>query len=74
MKLRTCVLGGVAGVSLIGMFVVLLMLQPSVRIVLQILNAIPTAFIGGVLQGRLVFGSGVRGKSFKEEIKIPAHD
>ena len=31
------------------MFVVLLMLLPSARIVLQILNAIPTAFIGGVL-------------------------
>jgi HME family heavy-metal exporter len=37
-----------AGVSVIGMFVVLLGLQPSVRVVLQILNAIPTAFIGGV--------------------------
>ncbi len=35
-------------VSLIGVFVVLLMLLPSVRVVLQILNAIPTAFIGGV--------------------------
>ena len=38
-----------AGVSLIGMFVVLYMLFPSTRIVLQILNALPTAFIGGVL-------------------------
>ncbi|WP_425619025.1 efflux RND transporter permease subunit [Anatilimnocola sp. NA78] len=38
-----------AGVSVIGMFVVLLILYPSVRIVLQILNALPTAFIGGVL-------------------------
>ena len=38
-----------AGVSVIGMFVVLLVLFPSVRIVLQILNALPTAFIGGVL-------------------------
>jgi HME family heavy-metal exporter len=38
-----------AGVSLIGMFVVLMMLYPSVRIVLQILNALPTAFVGGVL-------------------------
>src|SRR6185436_5217845 len=35
--------------SVVGMFAVLLILQPSVRIVLQILNAIPTAFIGGVL-------------------------
>jgi CzcA family heavy metal efflux pump len=42
-------IGVLAGVSVVGMFVVLLMLQPSVRIVLQILNAIPTAFIGGVL-------------------------
>lgn len=38
-----------AGLSVIGMFVVLLILYPSVRIVLQILNALPTAFIGGVL-------------------------
>ncbi len=37
-----------AGVSVIGMFVVLLILYPSMRIVLQILNALPTAFIGGV--------------------------
>ncbi|MBX3399439.1 MAG: efflux RND transporter permease subunit [Gemmataceae bacterium] len=36
-------------VSFVGMFFTLLMLVPSVRIVLQILNAIPTAFIGGVL-------------------------
>lgn len=38
-----------AGVSVIGMFVVLMILYPSIRIVLQILNALPTAFIGGVL-------------------------
>ena len=38
-----------AGVSVVGMFVVLLILFPSVRIVLQILNALPTAFIGGVI-------------------------
>ncbi len=38
-----------AGISFVGMFVVLLLLFPSVRIVLQILNALPTAFIGGVL-------------------------
>ncbi len=37
-----------AGVSVVGMFVVLMLLYPSVRIVLQILNALPTAFIGGV--------------------------
>ncbi|MFO0866280.1 MAG: efflux RND transporter permease subunit [Gemmataceae bacterium] len=37
-----------AMVSLGGVFVVLLLLYPSVRIVLQILNALPTAFIGGV--------------------------
>ncbi|MCO8122760.1 efflux RND transporter permease subunit [Stieleria sp. TO1_6] len=38
-----------AGISIVGMFVVLLILFPSVRIVLQILNALPTAFIGGVM-------------------------
>jgi HME family heavy-metal exporter len=38
-----------AAVSVVGMFVVLLILFPSPRIVLQILNALPTAFIGGVL-------------------------
>jgi CzcA family heavy metal efflux pump len=36
-------------VAVVGMFVVLMLLYPSVRIVLQILNALPTAFIGGVL-------------------------
>jgi HME family heavy-metal exporter len=36
-------------VAFVGMFFVLTMLFPSPRIVLQILNAIPTAFIGGVL-------------------------
>jgi HME family heavy-metal exporter len=35
-------------VSIVGMFVVLLFLFPSAPIVLQILNALPTAFIGGV--------------------------
>ena len=38
-----------SAVSLVGMFIVLMVLMPSVRIVLQILNALPTAFIGGVL-------------------------
>jgi len=38
-----------AVVSVVGMFIVLMVLFPSVRIVLQILNALPTAFIGGVL-------------------------
>ncbi len=38
-----------AGVSIVGMFLVLLILFPSVRIALQVLNALPTAFIGGVL-------------------------
>src|SRR5690606_31749312 len=32
-------------ISVVGMFAVLFMLYPSARIVLQILNAIPTAFI-----------------------------
>jgi CzcA family heavy metal efflux pump len=35
--------------AVIGMFVVLYVLYPSTRIVLQILNALPMAFIGGVL-------------------------
>lgn len=38
-----------SAVSVVGMFIVLMVLLPSVRIVLQILNALPTAFIGGVL-------------------------
>jgi CzcA family heavy metal efflux pump len=38
-----------AGLSIIGMFGVLMILFPSLRIVLQILNALPTAFIGGVI-------------------------
>lgn len=38
-----------AVVSVVGMFIVLMVLFPSVRIVLQILNALPTAFVGGVL-------------------------
>lgn len=38
-----------AAVSLAGIFLVLMTLYPSMRITLQILNAIPTAFIGGVL-------------------------
>lgn len=44
----TLMIGMMAAVSVVGVFVVLLMLHPSVRIVLQILNAIPTAFVGGV--------------------------
>ena len=42
-------IAGLAGASLAGIFVVLMMLYPSARIALQILNAIPTAFVGGVL-------------------------
>ncbi|MBX9581624.1 MAG: CusA/CzcA family heavy metal efflux RND transporter [Gemmataceae bacterium] len=38
-----------AAMSLVGMFFVLYMLFPSGRIVAQILIAVPTAFIGGVL-------------------------
>lgn len=38
-----------AAASVVGMFVVLMVLFPSIRVVLQILNALPTAFIGGVL-------------------------
>jgi HME family heavy-metal exporter len=42
-------IASLAFVSLAGIFVVLMMLYPSARITFQILNAIPTAFIGGVL-------------------------
>ena len=45
----TRLIGLLALVSAVGMFVVLMILFPSVRIVGQILNALPTAFIGGVL-------------------------
>jgi len=45
----TRLIGILAAVSGVGMFVVLMILFPSVRIVGQILNALPTAFIGGVL-------------------------
>jgi HME family heavy-metal exporter len=38
-----------AAMSVVGMFFVLYMLFPSARIVSQILIAVPTAFIGGVL-------------------------
>jgi len=42
-------IGVLAGFAVVGMFVVLLVLYPSVRIVLQLLNALPTAFIGGAI-------------------------
>lgn len=45
----TILIGVLAGLSVVGMFVVLFVLFPSARIVLQILNALPTAFIGGVI-------------------------
>jgi HME family heavy-metal exporter len=45
----TTLISILAGVSVVGMFFVLMVLCPSVRVVLQILNALPTAFIGGVL-------------------------
>jgi HME family heavy-metal exporter len=38
-----------AVLSVLGMFFVLYMLFPSTRIVLQVLNAVPAAFIGGVV-------------------------
>jgi HME family heavy-metal exporter len=44
----TLLIGLLAGLALAGMFVVLYMLYPSTRIVLQVLNALPTAFVGGV--------------------------
>ncbi len=36
-------------VSVVGVFAVLYLLYPSARVSLQILNAVPTAFIGGVI-------------------------
>lgn len=45
----TMLISVLAIISFVGMFIVLYMLFPSTRIVLQILNALPTAFIGGVL-------------------------
>jgi HME family heavy-metal exporter len=45
----TTMIALLAAVSIVGMFLVLMLLYPSVRIALQILNALPTAFIGGVL-------------------------
>jgi HME family heavy-metal exporter len=45
----TLLISVLAGVSVAGMFVVLYLLYPSARVVLQILNALPMAFIGGVL-------------------------
>jgi HME family heavy-metal exporter len=45
----TLLIAVLAGVSVAGIFIVLMMLFPSARITFQILNAIPTAFIGGVL-------------------------
>lgn len=42
-------IGVLAGASVIGIFLVLYLLYPSTRVALQILNAIPTAFIGGVV-------------------------
>jgi HME family heavy-metal exporter len=48
-KRATRLIGALAVVAVGGMFFVLYALFGSVRIVLQILNAIPTAFVGGVL-------------------------
>lgn len=45
----TLLISVLAGVSVAGIFIVLMMLYPSARITFQILNAVPTAFIGGVL-------------------------
>lgn len=45
----TLMITGLASVSMAGIFIVLMMLFPSTRVTLQILNAVPTAFIGGVL-------------------------
>ncbi len=45
----TALISILAVVSVAGVFVVLFLLYPSVRVSLQILNAVPTAFIGGVI-------------------------
>ena len=45
----TALISVLALVSVAGVFVVLYLLYPSVRVSLQILNAVPTAFIGGVV-------------------------
>jgi CzcA family heavy metal efflux pump len=45
----TRLIGILSAVSVVGMFFVLYMLFPSGRIVAQILIAVPTAFVGGVL-------------------------
>ena len=45
----TLLISVLAVVSVAGVFVVLFLLYPSVRVSLQILNAVPTAFIGGVI-------------------------
>jgi HME family heavy-metal exporter len=45
----TLLIAVLALASFLGMFVVLYVLYPSARVVLQILNALPTAFVGGVL-------------------------
>lgn len=45
----TLLISVLACVSFLGILIVLMLLYPSLRISLQILNAIPTAFIGGVL-------------------------
>jgi len=44
----TTLIAALAAVSVVGMYLVLLTLFPSHAIVLQILNALPTAFVGGV--------------------------
>lgn len=45
----TALIAVLAAVSVAGMFAVLFLLVPSVRVTLQILNAVPTAFVGGVV-------------------------
>lgn len=47
-KSATNLITALAITSIFGVFAVLYMLYPSARICLQILNAVPTAFIGGV--------------------------
>lgn len=48
-RAATVLISVLALVSFAGILIVLMMLYPSLRIALQVLNAIPTAFIGGVI-------------------------
>jgi HME family heavy-metal exporter len=48
-RAATVRIAGLAAVAAVGMFFVLYLLFPSARVVIQILHAIPVAFVGGVI-------------------------